>query len=960
MIQNQTRRIDPRWILISILVVLILVTYRNWFSPGIIQYGDWTYFFNKPLLDYLSGPVLWNMWTMGYSMSVSTIFELMNFPLRFAQGILIRSFGVDSGFAAKILFFFPLPFLAAFSMYYLSYVLFKNHLICFFSSLLFTFNQYFLYWAEGGGITIDMATALAPLILAFFINGLRRNGFKSCIIGGLLFAISMFYELRVSYITFGIVAAYLSFDILTKIRFPNLKATCKDASISIVKLGFFLAVPLALSAFWILPSAFFGIAIPLGNNQPFWVRSTSLLLVQDALTLHSPWITFINPDVVLTPALYAIPIFVFFSILLKPKNAKVTLFSLLAIVFVFLAKGANPPFGDAYLWLFLHFPGFSAFREPSKFLSGASLAYAVLFGVTVVEIYNRTKRVNVACDFPKRIWKMKSTAISLAILIVMSMVALSGSQYVVLSDKSSILQRRQTGTLVTHSIPTEYVEIDNWFQSQPDYFRTLWIPTHPGYISNSQEHPGVSPYLGFPGLGYYFLSEVFSENLTSNLGKIYGLASIGYIIITPESSLYPLYLHAEPYVKVLDGQMDLEKFHIGENVTAYRNKSCLPHFYETSNSILLVGGKSTVLQLSPYINFSDWTMFFVDQLKSKSLTMEDQIDCVVFDNGKDVNDLSLALVGDEYRCHLWQYAKLYGYDDAGCWLRNFPVYDGSTYTYDGRGSFFEDNKGEIRESLQMIRAPLAGIDYPDVYAKMDIPREIETSEEYDIWLRLGVGSDYGRFVLQIDHESLQMDFSALENVGLKWVKLTTTFLDKGHHVFSLINQKGKNSFDELIVIPHDILVSDIAGVNAWLSQKEVVFMDLSHAQSSLKDFFANKNQSPPMEWMEIHPYEYQLQMKTNSSAFLVSSDAYDPNWVLVGPEGETHQPLIAWGGLTSFPVNQTGNFILEFPPQQSLELGVSVSVLSLSTTLVYLLIPINYMKKTISALRKRCKWSKNA
>jgi len=323
MMQKKRQRIDPKWILISILVLLILVTYRNWYSPGIIQYGDWDYFFNAPLLDYLSGPVLWNMWTMGYSMSVSSIFELINFPLRFIQGVLISFFGVDSGFTSKILFFFPLPFLAAFSMYYLSYVLFKNHLICFFSSLLFTFNRYFLYWAEGGGITIDVATALAPLILAFFIKGLRKNSFKRCIIGGLVFAISMSYELRVSYVTFGIVVAYLIFDTLTKIRFANWKVAYKDATISIVKLGFFLIVPLALHAFWILPSAFFGIAVPLGNNQPFWVRSISLLNIQDALTLHSPWITFINPDVGLTPALYLIPIFVFFSILLKPKQATI-------------------------------------------------------------------------------------------------------------------------------------------------------------------------------------------------------------------------------------------------------------------------------------------------------------------------------------------------------------------------------------------------------------------------------------------------------------------------------------------------------------------------------------------------------------------------------------------------------------------------------------------------------------
>lgn len=53
-------------------------------------------------------------------------------------------------------------------------------------------------------------------------------------------------------------------------------------------------------------------------------------------------------------------------------------FALLVLVGAFLAKGTNEPFGGIYLWLFNNIPGFSLFRDPTKFYLLIALGYSVL------------------------------------------------------------------------------------------------------------------------------------------------------------------------------------------------------------------------------------------------------------------------------------------------------------------------------------------------------------------------------------------------------------------------------------------------------------------------------------------------------------------------------------------------------------------------------------------------------
>lgn len=53
-------------------------------------------------------------------------------------------------------------------------------------------------------------------------------------------------------------------------------------------------------------------------------------------------------------------------------------FALLALLGVFLSKQVAPPGGVIYKILFEYFPGFSAFREASKFFVLIAMSYSVM------------------------------------------------------------------------------------------------------------------------------------------------------------------------------------------------------------------------------------------------------------------------------------------------------------------------------------------------------------------------------------------------------------------------------------------------------------------------------------------------------------------------------------------------------------------------------------------------------
>jgi hypothetical protein len=108
--------------------------------------------------------------------------------------------------------------------------------------------------------------------------------------------------------------------------------------------------------------------------------------------LYYPWSIFYTQNPIGIFVSYSIPLIAFASLLkIKPRckaTADILYFALMAVVGIFIAKGAHPPFGEYWSWLYNNIGLFRIFRDSYKFASIISLSYAVLIGSTTKQFYS--------------------------------------------------------------------------------------------------------------------------------------------------------------------------------------------------------------------------------------------------------------------------------------------------------------------------------------------------------------------------------------------------------------------------------------------------------------------------------------------------------------------------------------------------------------------------------------------
>lgn len=566
-----------------LLFVTICLVFSGWFYPGVITHGDWGYYFKETMLDFLSPPYAWQS-----QVNSAPIFpfHLSNYPIKLLFGLL-ASLGLNFGISERILYHWPLLFLSVFSMYYLTYILFKNRVASFFSGILFALNTYALILCDH--LTIRMAYSLAPLILTFFIKSLDSKSFKNVIITGMLFAVSIAYEPRISCITLGILLLYVTYRSLFSSREirKNLFQSLKNF------LAFSIVTPL-LGAYWIIPYFFSGMSTTVLASQP-WI---SWMKITNALALSHPYYTlsgdiksFIVQEI--HPIFFIIPILAFSASLLK-KEKSVFFFALLSLMGIFLVKQENAPFGWIYTWMFKNFPGFNMFREASKFYLLIALGYSILFGVTVAEIHKKIKNITIIFTKESRRFSISGKYLSIIFLFLILLIQLTLSW--------PIASGNQLGSSYypINGIPHEYSEIKKFIEKQsPNEFRTLWLPYASRFSFYSNEYPIITPEASEFLKSLLIQHPQVTKFQTKNLGAILDLVDLNvkYVVIAPDLPLWEeklgeyIYhssglrgISIDEYKQFLDDQEDLQRIELGQNIYVYENKRYSPSFFEIKPS----------------------------------------------------------------------------------------------------------------------------------------------------------------------------------------------------------------------------------------------------------------------------------------------------------------------------------------------------------------------------------------
>lgn len=442
-------------------------------------------------------PYLWGYFSsiLGVDYSGRIVF----FPQTFSYHVL-HLLGLSLMASQKIVFC-QIFLTAGFSMYFLSMTIWKKKPIAaFIASLIFMFNpvmagfwQQFLYDTLYSFVTF-------PLLLAVFIRGLES---KKVLNYSILFAfLTLFflpYNLPVYVIGVGIFGSFLFFKLLTE------KEKVKMLKFSILALVFSILINL----WWIFPQfillptfmSYYTSEMKLASrlvDQGFRANlPNSIRLVGNSYWGYSLWAGKVsnyigylydnNPFLILLSFVY--PLLAFMAITLSKKNKMVVFLSVMSLVFIFLTKGLNQPFGSIYEFLFKRVPGFFIFRTPSdKFWLAILVFYALLIGFTVSTFFEKVSRHN-------RTISRISFFFIVAILLGVQWPFFSGD--VIPNGKSALPS-------IEFNPPSYYRDLSEWLKKQKDSFRVLNLPS-----ANRPTRWLVYKW-GFLGV-YPILSEMFEK-----------------------------------------------------------------------------------------------------------------------------------------------------------------------------------------------------------------------------------------------------------------------------------------------------------------------------------------------------------------------------------------------------------------------------------------------------------------
>lgn len=385
---------------------IILITYRIIFYFIQIAGGDY-FSLSSMQLDY------WRLfpffvWDPKVGMGWSIIPLVSSQPYSWFIGWIGGLVGDNGVLIERLVWWIPFLAISFISSFLLSKKLLKHSLFSYIVPFFYLCNTYILLIVGGGQIAgIGFAYAFAPLVILSYILLLERTTLNRAILTGLALSVSVMLDLRMTYVTLVGIGIFMLIKFTFQLRDVNerLKNLFKNLLYIFLIPGL---VSTLLHAFWLIPMAIVR-QNPLNQlgsayNSLAAVTYFSFGTFEQAFgLLHPNWpenifgkVGFMKPEFLLLPLLAYSSLFFIKKGKKTEEEKKETLyvlyFALLGIIGVFLAKGANDPFGGIYLWMFSHVPGFIMFRDPTKWYLLIALSYSLLIPYAVGKIYEFLKR----------------------------------------------------------------------------------------------------------------------------------------------------------------------------------------------------------------------------------------------------------------------------------------------------------------------------------------------------------------------------------------------------------------------------------------------------------------------------------------------------------------------------------------------------------------------------------------
>lgn len=791
------------WLVLLALVVPVVVVFVPLITGSVVA-GDAPFFSVQGLRELLTEPAAWTNRGENFG-GVDP--RLWIYPLLVLYAGLHALTGLASPLLTNWVFYFPGVVGACVGSWLVAKHFGMKPVGRLFAALIYALNTYFLLVVDGGQAGVVLAYGLFPITFLALTKVQERFSYKSFVVALAWSVLLMVADPRVLLLAFG---ASLVFGLFrAKAGFKTL---------------FFagLAV-LGLGAYWWYPLLKSG-----GSDLGLTSSGLQFTSLANGLLLYAPHWPANEFGVVTQPYYYFtfLPLLIFLPVVHGQKLAKPLAGAFL--VFVFLTKGANFPFGAIYTWL-TNLPFGFAFRDASKFFIPSLLFAGLLVGLAVHDKRRRYAQFGVYALLLLCVWQ-----------------AVLGKLHFVLSHKTYSSELDNVNETISHP---------------SDFARTAWFPERHPLAYQTAQSPALDArqIVNLAPLAVLNAGSFDSFNFMHQTDFIewFRVFGIKHLVFSGNQRVVSLSSEEERlWSNLLNLVAESSLTNIGsENLPVYEVGETRPQIYSLPTMLAVVGPQLTIGEYPELTNYA--VSYFEDgKLDPKLFNgLAAKSTKIVF-NGGDQRDLAMSFLQQYFTDTSLAKTSDWGHFSAGnylTWKYQLLIRGITTKDFDyGKGIALSSQTGE-----QMT----FDLPIPDKCG------EVKCDPSMALEVRaLGVeGSKLG-----IDVGSGKQAFDLATGGRFGWLELPVATTGKKVSV-RISNEGGVAVVNTLALVP----TSELAAAK---SQADTFVTHFGAFQ------VADLPDEQPANWSEVSSEKFatlQFDVTQNPGNYwIVYNDSYHPLWEL--------------------------------------------------------------------------------
>lgn len=873
--------------LVIVLLLLLSAVYWRWFLPGPKVANDFPIVSGSLLKSSMNLPFVWSE-SGAEGLGEYSTFFLWSWPMSFIAGI-FANIGLGFAILERVLLFTPFLLIGCIGIWKFCGSIKLTGAAKFVASLFYLTTTYIILVVDGGQLSIALAYVWFPIAFLAIEKSISER-FNKKVLAGVAVSILGFFDFRFIYILFLLCLILFLYNL-----FFNLK---KGVSLFLAWMSSGVVtgiVIIGLNIYWLFPL----FKVPISSDTYAFFTQTSfssfINLGHSILLLAPHWYKNIFGNITtLRPEFVLIPILVFLAPILRLRDRIVGFWLLVAISSIFLTKGASEPLGQIYPWLFSHVPGFSLFRDSTKFFFLEALSYSVLLGITMDEILKKLIK------FPK---------LKIFFLILLSC-------YFIFLIRP-IWLGQMTGTFSKPPFQQEFSGFSQFIEKDKSFSRVFWIPSFPPLGYSSLIHPRVEAArmaqrrtFGVGTLGTYEIFNFLRE--ASFMGEIFDVSGIGYIAYPPldlrldnmhpdNIKYYDTFLNqlsSLPWLtRVNDSKIPLFK------VNQHQDKLFIaPNVWWVigSDSIYNEATKSSELTLSKN------ALIFPEDFSELCKRLDELKQAKIVLNHKTSLDLAASFLNKSDLIFPANNLR-HDPDASGWWKRetadliNWKDFLKTKYGINNQDFDLGGGGWAVAEGNLELKIQNSGI----TKDKILLARVLESTRSGQINFYQSE-----KLMGQVNTKSL--------GDSVRWFEVGDLIDDSG---LTIKTQGDINVVNALALVP----------LSLWQEYKDKA----KSYQDRIVNYGVGVSEAgASVSYKQISPTKYMVTVQNlKQPSLLVFSQNFDNNWKL---NGKT--PFPVYSSLNGYSIEKNGQYELNFEPQKYVFPGLVISAITLFAALFLLLV----------------------